>query len=78
MAGQIPLSMPDITQAEIDAVVDVLRSGRLSIGPRQARFEELVAARAGRRHGVAVSSGTAGLHLALAALGIGPGDEVVA
>ncbi len=77
MAGQIPLSMPDITQAEIDAVVDVLRSGRLSIGPRQARFEELVAHAAGRNHGVAVSSGTAGLHLALLALGVGPGDQVI-
>jgi len=73
----IPLSQPDITDAEIDAVVDVLRSGRLSIGPRQARFEEMVAERAGRRFGVAVSSGTAGLHLVLLSLGIGPGDEVI-
>lgn len=73
----IPLSQPDITDAEIDAVVAVLRSGRLSIGPRQARFEELVADRCKRAHGIAVSSGTAGLHLALLALGIGPGDEVI-
>jgi perosamine synthetase len=73
----IPLSQPDITQTEIDAVVAVLRSGRLSIGPRQDLFEQLVAERAGRRHGVAVSSGTAGLHLILLALGIGPGDEVI-
>ncbi len=73
----IPLSMPDITDAEIQAVVDVLRSRRLSIGPRQARFEEMVAERAGRRHGIAVSSGTAGLHLVMQALGIGPGDEVI-
>lgn len=73
----IPLSQPDITQTEIDAVVDVLRSGRLSIGPRQDLFEQLVAERAGRRHGIAVSSGTAGLHLVLLALGIGPGDEVI-
>ena len=75
--SQTPLSQPDITDAEIDAVVSVLRSGRLSIGPRQARFEELIADRAGRRHGVAVSSGTAGLHLVLKALEIGPGDEVI-
>ncbi len=54
-----------------------MRSGRLSIGPRQVRFEEMVADRAGRRHGVAVSSGTAGLHLAMIALGVGPGDEVI-
>ncbi len=73
----IPLSKPDIGDAEIEAVTDTLRSGRLSIGPRQARFEELVADRTGRRHGIAVSSGTAGLHLSLLALGIGPGDEVI-
>ncbi|MCC6682406.1 MAG: DegT/DnrJ/EryC1/StrS aminotransferase family protein [Phycisphaeraceae bacterium] len=75
--SEIPLSSPDITDAEIAAVTSVLRSGRLSIGPRQDLFEQMVAERAKRRHGVAVSSGTAGLHLALAALGIGPGDEVV-
>jgi perosamine synthetase len=73
----IPLSQPDITEAEVEAVVHTLRSGRLSIGPRQARFEELVADLTKRRHAVAVSSGTAGLHLALLALGIGPGDEVI-
>lgn len=73
----IPLSHPDITEAEIEAVTQCLRSGRLSIGPRQARFEELVAERARRRHGVAVNSGTSGLHLVMLALGIGPGDEVI-
>ena len=73
----IPLSQPDITDLEIQAVTETLHSGRLSIGPRQARFEELVAERTGRRHGVAVSSGTAGLHLVLLGLGIGPGDEVI-
>ena len=73
----IPLSQADITDKELRAVKQVLRSGRLSIGPRQARFEELVAERAGRRHGVAVSCGTAGLHLVLAGLGVGPGDEVI-
>ena len=76
-ASQIPLSQPDITQLEIDAVTDVLRSGRLSIGPRQEEFEHAVARASDRMHGVAVSSGTAGLHLALLALGIGPGDEVI-
>jgi len=77
MDREIPLAQPDITEAEIEAVTDVLRSGRLSIGPRLEQFERLVAGHAGTRHGVAVSSGTAGLHLALIALGIGPGDEVI-
>ncbi len=77
MKSLIPLGKPDITEAEVQAVVTALRSDLLSIGPRQARFEELVADRCDRRHGVAVSSGTAGLHLLLAALGIGPGDEVI-
>jgi len=73
----IPLSQPDITNLEIQAVVDTLRSGRLSIGPRQALFEESIADRTRRRHAVAVSSGTAALHLVLLALGVGPGDEVI-
>ena len=77
MPSEIPLSQPDITEAEIEAVADVMRSGRLSIGPKQEEFERLVAERTGRRHAIAVSSGTAGLHLVLAGLGIGPGDEVI-
>lgn len=74
---ELPLSLPDITEREISAVTDVMRSGRLSIGPRQDLFEQMIATRAGRRHGIAVSSGTAGLHLVLLALGIGPGDEII-
>lgn len=77
MGSDIPLSAADITDAEIDAVTEVLRCGRLSIGPRQDRFEEMVAERCGRQHGIAVSSGTAALHLVLASLNIGPGDEVI-
>ena len=77
MSSLIPLSQPDIDERDIAAVTEVLRSRRLSIGPRQARFEELVADRAGQTQGVAVSSGTAGLHMLLLALGIGPGDEVI-
>lgn len=73
----IPLSRPDITALEIEHVVQTLRSGRLSMGPMQEKFEALVAARAGTEHAVAVSNGTCGLHLALLALGIGPGDEVI-
>lgn len=75
--GEIPLSRPDITGLEEAMVVRALRSGRLSIGPMQERFEAMVARRAGCRHAVAVSSGTAGLHLVLRALGIGAGDEVI-
>jgi perosamine synthetase len=74
---EIPLSKPDITNLEIDLVTTALRSGRLSIGPMQEQFEMSLAARVKRDHGVACSSGTAGLHMALLALGIGPGDEVI-
>ncbi|NBB96529.1 MAG: polysaccharide biosynthesis protein [Planctomycetes bacterium] len=73
----IPLSSQSITQAEIDAVVAVMNSDRLSLGPRVVAFEEAVAARAGRTYGIAVNSGTSGLHLCVRALGIGEGDEVI-
>ncbi len=73
----IPLSQPDITDAEVRSVVQTLRSGQLSMGPRMQEFERLVAQRTGREYGIGVSSGTAALHLCLAALGIGPGDEVI-
>src|SRR5687768_13134197 len=77
MLDPIPLSQPDITQREIDAVVEVLSSGVLSLGPKAEEFEAACAKVAGRRHGVAVSSGTAGLHCAMLAAGVGPGDEVI-
>jgi len=77
MADEIPLSRPDVGDAEIALVNEVLRSGRLSIGPMAERFEELVAEASGCAQGVSVSSGTAGLHLALLGLGVGPGDEVI-
>jgi len=73
----IPLSAPDVGEAEIEAVVSVLRSGRLSLGPRLEEFEHCIATYIGVPHAVAVSSGTAGLHLCLLALGIGAGDEVL-
>ena len=76
--GWIPLSDPDISLLEMDAVVDVLKSPRLSQGPVVAAFESAFAAYADRRHGVAVAGGTLGLLLALKAMGIGPGDEVIA
>ncbi|MGA8162081.1 MAG: DegT/DnrJ/EryC1/StrS family aminotransferase [Acidobacteriaceae bacterium] len=77
MTDPIPLSAPDITEAEIEAVVAVLRTPRLSLGPQMEAFEAAMAALTGVPHGIAVSSGTAGLHLALLALNIGPGDEVI-
>lgn len=77
MIDEIPLSRPDITDLERKLVESVLRSDRLAGGPMQEEFEALVADRTGRTHAIAVSSGTAGLHLSLLALGIGPGDEVV-
>jgi UDP-N-acetylglucosamine 2-epimerase len=73
----IPLSAPDITQAEIDAVGAVLRTPHLSLGPELPAFEAALAAYHSVPHAVAVSSGTAGLHLALLVLGIGEGDEVI-
>jgi len=73
----IPLSRPDITDAEVQAVLAVLRSDRLSIGPCIEEFETAVATRAGRQHGIAVNSGTSGLHLCVRAIGLGPDDEVV-
>jgi dTDP-4-amino-4,6-dideoxygalactose transaminase len=73
----IPLAKPLLGEAEERAAVEVLRSGRLSLGPRVAEFERLFAARVGAGHASAVASGTAGLHLALRAVGVQDGDEVV-
>src|SRR5579862_2085316 len=74
---RIPLSAPDISEADIEAVVSVLQTPRLSIGPKALDFEESIAELVGVPHAIAVSSGTAGLHLCLRALGIGDGDEVI-
>ena len=73
----IPLAQPVLGEAEERAVLEVLRSGQLSLGPRLAEFESVFAARVGARHASAVSSGTAALHLALRAVGVAAGDEVV-
>ena len=73
----IPLARPVLGEAEERAVLDVLRSGQLSLGPRVPEFERAFAARVGASWGSAVSSGTAGLHLALRAVGVEDGDEVV-
>jgi perosamine synthetase len=73
----VPLSGPYLGGREEELVLDVLRSGRLSLGPAADRFEELVAERVGAPYAAAVSSGTTGLHLLCVAAGIGPGDEVI-
>ncbi len=73
----IPLARPDIGEREIELVNEVLHSDVLAMGGFTERFEAGIASLAGRREGVACSSGTAGLHLGVRALGIGEGDEVL-
>jgi perosamine synthetase len=73
----IPLAMPVLGEAEETRVLEVLRSGQLSLGPRLAEFEHAFAVHVGAPHASAVSSGTAGLHLALRAAGVGDGAEVI-
>lgn len=73
----LKFSVPSIGQEEIDEVVDSLKSGWLTTGPKTKRFEDLLAEYTGAKHALAVNSGTAGLHIALAAAGIGEGDEVI-
>ncbi|NLC52333.1 MAG: DegT/DnrJ/EryC1/StrS family aminotransferase [Firmicutes bacterium] len=73
----IPLARPDITDHERQKVMAVLHTPYLSMGPMIEKFEERVAAVAGTRYAVAVSSGTAGLHILVRALGLGAGDEVI-
>lgn len=77
MTSHIPLSAPDITEAEIAAVTAVLRTNRLSLGPELEAFEQALADFHSVPHAAAVSSGTAGLHLALLTLGIGRDCEVI-
>lgn len=74
---EIPLSRPWLDEREEELVLEVLRSGRLSLGPWIERFEEQVAERIGAPYAAAVSSGTAGLHLLCKIAGLGPGDEVI-
>ncbi len=77
MSYRIPLSSPDITEAEIAAVTAVLRTNTLSLGRKLDEFEQVFASFHNMPYAVAVSSGTAALHLALLALNIGTGDEVI-
>ncbi len=74
---RVPLARPDINDADIDAVVAVLRTPHLSLGPKLPEFEAAMAAYVGTKHAVAVNSGTSALHLVVRALGLGPGDEMI-
>jgi dTDP-4-amino-4,6-dideoxygalactose transaminase len=76
-ADLIRLARPDVGEEEAAAVAEVLASGRLTMGPKVEEFERLVARACRTEHAVAVSSGTAALHLAVLALGLGDGDEVL-
>ncbi len=73
----LPFARPSITEREKQAVLEVLDSGWLTTGPRTKLFEVRFAERVGARHAIALNSATAALHLALEALGVGPGDEVI-
>src|SRR6266516_2890531 len=73
----LPFALPHITQAEIDEVVDTLRSGWLPAGPKTTRFEREFAQRVGAPHALAVNSATAAMDLALDAIGLQAGDEVI-
>ncbi len=77
MKAQIPLARPELGEREEQLVLDVLRSGQLSLGPRLEEFETVFARWLGSDDAVAVSNGTAGLHLGVRALGWGEGDEVL-
>ncbi len=76
-ATDIPLARPHLSDAEIEAVVAVLRTPHLSLGPKVIEFERALAAYCGTKHAVSCCSGTAALHMLMMAAGIGPGDEVI-
>ena len=77
MSDAIRLARPDVGEAELAALAEVVSTGQLTMGPKVVEFEASIADAVGTAHAAAVSSGTAALHLALLALEIGPGDEVV-
>lgn len=76
-SAPIRLARPDVGEAELDAVREVIATGQLTMGPKVEEFESALAHAVGTSHAAVVSSGTAALHLALLALEIGPGDEVI-
>ena len=73
----VPITKPSLTEEEARAPFESIRSGWVTQGPKVAEFEKAVAAYTGAKHGIATTSCTTGLHLALASTGIGPGDEVI-
>jgi perosamine synthetase len=73
----IPITKPALTDEEAQAPVESIKSGWITQGPKVAEFEKAVAGYVGAKHGIATTSATTGLHLALAAIGVGPGDEVI-
>ena len=77
MKHNIPLARPDINEDDIEAVSAVMRSLQLSLGPKLPEFEKVFASYIGAKYAIAVSSGTAALHLCIRALGIKDGDEVI-
>ena len=77
MSDPIRLARPDVGEAELAALAEVVGTGQLTMGPKVAEFEAAIAEAVGTAHAAVVSSGTAALHLALLALEIGPGDEVI-
>src|SRR5271155_5605100 len=74
---RIPLSSPDVTERDIEAVTSVLRTSSLSLGPKVKEFERSIVRYLGAADVIAVSSGTSALHLCIRALGISDGDEVI-
>ncbi len=74
---KIPMSSPDLTDADRQAVMEVIHTPNLSLGPKVVEFEKVFCEYTGAKHAIAVNSGTAGLHLCVRAAGIGPGDLVI-
>ena len=78
MSLRIPLAKPEITESDRAAVMEVLRTAHLSMGPKVREFEQAICDYTGSKYAVAVNSGTSALHIAVRALGLEPGAEVVA
>ena len=74
---KIPYGLHEFDESDIQAVVDVLRRGLITQGQTVEDFGQALAEYAGSKHGVAVANGTAALHISVASIGIGPGDEVI-